>query len=577
MEKAIDEKSGRIVSAHEATRRHGYLCPSCRGAVSWKRGSSFQRPAFVHRGKEINPSCELYYPWSGQVTVQRPVLGQSQLGLYLSVRDITERVLDWDLKLSIPSCPVSEGKIVVEHALQGTLEIPARNLQVRRTLVRVRLDAETFRIRTDTIPDEEYRRAVKEPLPGLDWDVCNVFQYSEVAGRRLHPKQPLITGRTYFCICSNRMRASPPPSDLLLSNLHKKGDWCGYLIKIPATPSSDASAWIGKFIKRKIEPKVAGLSIISPAHREQVEEDFFVIESGMSLIVGIHGDADTPLPTGIAVGLPGQATARIYELSGSFPYLFSILGLPKGITQIFIPNCPDDPLLVGVEQDLSWHEPAIPLVTVPTSRGFESAPTYTAKAQKLLDQYHASAISEPVEFQLPVGLTPRLWVQKNGSTTFKEVEIQKPAAEQGPQTFEDNLAEVFRLFCRNEEYTWRLEMGPFGTLCSPSSAEKHASYVLLPQKTFLRIRWLCTWIISLPAVDRVRSSALPVDLLNTIAALQSMPLHPTHARLLKTLGERKIPNVLNAHIESLNVELVKVANKLQRKRARSFTGVHTCE
>lgn len=384
MEWAIDPATGQHVSASQKTalRFRMYECPRCGAQVRLRKGPR-RVPHFAHVSGLANPDCEMYVPvFSSGIGLPSGSRGRSyrSLGLYLHVIEGSTRPFSWHLEIGIPEPDIELGSIRVQCAWDGMREFGVRSIGRGGRRVRVRPEAGAYMLMAEGVPESDWVRRVRQPIPGLSLREISIFRFAASGGRRIGEQQPLYWGRTYGLLWTPPMGPNWwPKAELMdVALLQRVDKWCGALIRFPDSHDRQVESWVDQCLGRRIERSLAELTLVSPLPLARLSDGTYVVRPDQEVIVGISGEPGAQGWSHIMLAHPNNDRLSRHKGHGTVPALFSLGSLDIGRTdlwldgdeegclQLFAVSDFQPPLLnLGVElhvqQERGGHGSSIPL------------------------------------------------------------------------------------------------------------------------------------------------------------------------------------------------------------------------
>ncbi|MBU5671062.1 competence protein CoiA family protein [Paenibacillus brevis] len=341
MEWALDINQEHVhASSPGAIRGIIYVCPRCKKDTFLRKGTK-RVPHFAHVSGQTNNNCELYKPpaiystkTEGKTAID--ALSEYSPDIYLNIEKD-----NWSLEIKIFSAIGQyEGNTFVKlpFAWEGERKIPLSSIRTNGKKIRVKLQAEEYKVIVNGIVRDEWKMKLESPIKGLDEFKPTVFYYSRLGGRRLKESTSLQWGERYVLVWDdfeNRMSHRFPPM-LAIRKLQSQDNWSCMIIELPNSYDKLVEKWINQLLNRSVTFTLPEIRLVTPVSTKVINEGRFEISSSGKVVIGVTGTE----------GAKKWSTIHVYNIdrelevqhlgNGQVPILLLLGKLPLGRTDIWL-------------------------------------------------------------------------------------------------------------------------------------------------------------------------------------------------------------------------------------------------
>lgn len=256
MYQARDARTGRLVSATQASGYVSYLCPLCNKPVFPRRGQ-VRSAHFAHMPGVGTRECELFIASENPEGPGRFVGGHGTSGARLSdqVAPLTLSITlepeenvrrghqrRWELCVTVPKSPDSSGQISFDGGVGSTRRISLSSLSVSALTFPVNTDAFDFGV-TWTSPEvpPEYKVVVSHRMTGLARSRVSLFA---TTAAKYKPRVGVLSWGSNYYFVWNEALALVFPEQLNGYSLARRGLWNCALVSLPDEGDAETSAWL---------------------------------------------------------------------------------------------------------------------------------------------------------------------------------------------------------------------------------------------------------------------------------------------------------------------------------------------
>jgi len=515
MDWAIDQASGVQVHAKDGRRHRKYLCPNptCRKRTHWRGGQGGHRAHFAHwPGVVGQDTCEDYYPPQGSASTgaSRVAAEASPLPIHLAVPQPDERFPYWEVRIVFPESLMGLGTVTVDCGLRGTQRVSLPTLAGGGISVPVVTQTEDYRLVLSDGIEDESRRRLERPIPGLSLDVPSAFRYAESGGRRLPTGVPLYWARGYYLVWNRSSAVTPPGGLRWWRPLQVQRDWCAAEIEFPQDPDETISGWVDRLLERRIEHPPISITLVAPADGRPRGEESLAIPEGKTVILGIVGAPGSRFPDDLSLLVSGPEGTKTLPLKPR-PQQILLQELPLGEHRLELGGLPESALTLSVTSDRGLPSIPAPRFTAQGPKGDESIPFHCERAGRLLgDLLAGKTVLMDVDFprRLRIMLEETL---PSGASPKRSFQLDDSDGVDGPEAHVALRKEILATLNSSRERGLRgllLDAGPYGRIGAPTgTAQGPSDLIDLPESLLNSIRWLMT---TREAVGHVPSRPVPL-------------------------------------------------------------------
>ncbi|WP_458645609.1 competence protein CoiA family protein [Klebsiella oxytoca] len=341
---AINEASGKLVSASQALRYSRYICPVCKKGVSLRRGKIIP-PYFAHFRGYGTLDCENFVPahlsFTTKENINDIVKRRMELRLLIST---AKKIREWSLELALPTCNLCQAKVILDVGGRSQT-IDMRGMVTRRQ-ISAELSARPYRIVSFTgNPDPEFVREVERECPGLPSVGAAVFTAMGGGASNGFPlAQELRCTETFAFLW--REPASPGfPDELDIDSLVSRQGWNLAIVTIPETLSPESISWLNSFTHLPIVPAKSSITAIWPFQTQDISINQVECIHSNFLLLSANMISTPPNETGPTMCAQGASS------------VLSAIGVEK--SPAFFTLTPDNSDIVGVsasnDQDIKKY------------------------------------------------------------------------------------------------------------------------------------------------------------------------------------------------------------------------------
>jgi hypothetical protein len=316
MYKAKETRSGRIVSAEEASPYGNFHCPKCNKPVFLRRGD-VRAAHFAHRF--ASPECELYVH-SDEIADPSPLHGRHSVGderlvekiapLALSIalepedQKYPRKLRQWKLCITIPKSAGPHGQISFDSGGGVRRKVPLSTLAFSAHTHPVDLDAVDYgAVWTSPEVPQSYRDVVMHRLPGLSRDRITAFATTM---QKYKPRvETLSLAASYYFVWRD-VPGLALPGELPRRELAGRGEWKCALVSIPDEGESRLAEWLARATGLNLVPEKRRWSLLyPPAHDIDIVGRIQITHSN-AIYVGLAIDGDEA--TSLECRMHGETT-----------------------------------------------------------------------------------------------------------------------------------------------------------------------------------------------------------------------------------------------------------------------------
>ena len=320
MYKAKDTRSGRIVSAGEASLYGNFLCPNCNKPVFLRRGR--RRAAhFAHRF--ASPGCELYVhsddiadPWTihqgrhfegDERHVERIAPLALSIALEPEDRKNHRKLRQWNLCITIPKSADRHGQISFDSGGGVRRTVPLSTLALSAHTHPVDLDAADFGAvwASPEVP-QAYRDVVTHRLPGLQRDRITAFA---TTAQKYKPRVETLSWAASYYFVWRDAPGLALPDELPRRELAERGEWKCVLVSLPDEGDARLSEWLARATGMNVVPEKKRWSLLYPPAHDMDIVGRIQIAPSNALYVVLSADVDGDEATFLECHVDGETAA----------------------------------------------------------------------------------------------------------------------------------------------------------------------------------------------------------------------------------------------------------------------------
>lgn len=499
MDYAVDKLTGIIVDARNAiSLKKRYKCPTCY-ADCHLRTSYNKKPHFVHDSGKASDDCENYYT-SGTIIkssyFSRWADRRRLPGIYISCLSdlITHETIKWRVQLLIPECSKGTGCVEITDGLYGIVTIPVDRLNRGGKKVEV-LPKMFYQVTISGQVDSAYSTLFDKPISGLDTQICNVFNFSQVGGRKLQEKQALFWGQAYFLVYHKDFEPQwwPRAGLLNITDLSSFLDWHCILIELPKFEDNQVIKWVERILNRDIQWAPLKLSIVSPIESHRLSDGSILLPVKDTLI-GVTGEAYEG-SSEICVQLPDGPLNSIMINTEELPAIISIGKLPPGRTEVWLSENPEIGISISAFEDSSISNPqGIVFTFEHKQKGILLIPVHSIQTTNYLKESLTNIVTL-VGISLPMGIPVSVRHRRNTESKWHEEKMVAGHSNNEDEKiikhkeFENSICKIIKNRDKNYEML-EIDFGQFGKIHLGSLKSNNLQTYHLSQKSRQQLQWI---------------------------------------------------------------------------------------
>lgn len=534
MDHAINEATGKIESASNASIKSRYVCGFCKTKVALRSGK-IRTPYFAHWRGFATTECVLYAQnLHGQLAHAQPsVLWEGQrIALRLLIPAGAERD-KWSLELLLPSCPISQAKVTLD--VGGRLQtLDMRGMENRRRVTAEPSFTPYGIVSFSGKPDPAFVANVEKECPGLPKKGPAVFSASGSGELRILPRVFEIRNAETYAFLWKEPVTPDFPQELDVENLLDRQGWSVAILTIPEAPSQHCTDWLRVFTGLQMVSEIPSISPVWPflfrypnAHTIECVKSDLVLMSAKMIPLGARDSGPTILAQNDSLSLSATGFNRT-------PAFFALTPGETSIARVAAVDVPQTEIFISIAPmaNLPQTRPSVDLTFVVADGSRVVVPLHkkdckkVAMAARLLEQ-------GPDSLSMPLGTTGVLRIEgPSGRSKVKifagdEAPTHNPHMRLAPKVLLETISSAFA----DPACELELDFGGFGCLRLSTMARDVGATGEQKLPFALRSR-LLSFMLQIRPTGPIAESIKDAELVEALAAIAPESQFIPHYRAL---------------------------------------------